>query len=233
MQRAVQLQRAVAVASAPSLPAHVPQPSPSTKQLPTHAAACCCCCTALTSSHCTALTSSQVDFGEDVCIFGEKFVVGLTEEIEKVAAAPCSRTPGRSIASQQCSVSHAPSACMWRAPARGRWLWLVRAAGAWGVMLTALPPCVHTLVRRPRRSGDEARRRRRQGSSSSSVASMLWRGPSRVNAAATAAYCLLRRHATARRGGAGCDLHLYVQQVSLAPVVAEWQCGVFGMRGVN
>lgn len=24
-----------------------------------------------------------VDFGEDVCIFGEKFVVGLTEEIER------------------------------------------------------------------------------------------------------------------------------------------------------
>lgn len=27
----------------------------------------------------------QVDFGEDVCIFGEKFVVGLTEEIERVS----------------------------------------------------------------------------------------------------------------------------------------------------
>jgi hypothetical protein len=28
----------------------------------------------------------QVDFGEDVCIFGEKFVVGLTEEIERVSS---------------------------------------------------------------------------------------------------------------------------------------------------
>jgi hypothetical protein len=33
------------------------------------------------------LCSVQVDFGEDVCIFGEKFVVGLTEEIERVSSS--------------------------------------------------------------------------------------------------------------------------------------------------
>jgi hypothetical protein len=32
-------------------------------------------------------TAVQVDFGEDVCIFGEKFVVGLTEEIERVSGS--------------------------------------------------------------------------------------------------------------------------------------------------
>lgn len=46
----------------------------------------------------------QVDFGEDVCIFGEKFVVGLTDEIDKVGAVDCAASPcsGHPLQSAAC-----------------------------------------------------------------------------------------------------------------------------------